>query len=44
MIRWATAVRVCGSGVPGMLSMMAAAGRGRAAGTAWRWCRLDENR
>jgi hypothetical protein len=33
MIRWVTAVRVCGSGVSGTLSMMAGA-------AAWHWCRL----
>ena len=36
MIRWVTAVRVCGPGMPGTLSMMAGAGRRRAAGAAWR--------
>ena len=40
MIRRVTAVRVCGPGVSGTLSMMAVAGRSRAAGAAWRWCRL----
>src|SRR5690348_8184040 len=42
MIRWVTAVRVCGSGVPGMLSMMAVvrrapARRGRR-GRRWLAC------
>ena len=32
MIRWVTAVQVCGPGVSGTLSMMAVAGRSRAAG------------
>ena len=36
MIRWVTAVRVCGPGMPGTLSMMAGAWRRRAAGAAWR--------
>jgi hypothetical protein len=36
MIGWVTAVRVCGPGMPGTLSMMAGAGRRRAAGAAWR--------
>src|SRR5271169_3941502 len=38
MIRWVTAVRVCGSGVSGTLSMMAVAGRAAArgpVGAAW---------
>ena len=34
MIRWVTADRVCGSGVPGTLSVMAVAGRG-VAGAGW---------